>query len=498
MKILFVQPSAGFLLRGTTYPVCRSMMVTASYMKSLGHEVLVHDRCIDFRKADEIIDSFKPQFTMIYLPPTASLKDAIEISCHAKSKGSIIVCGEVVAAAFAEQLVREKYADFVITGETETKLRRLVEENGKEKDFSSIPGLTFMQDGKVTVTPNKNDTDLQTIPEIDWDLIDVKKCFRKFPFCKKMLYLYTSRGCPFKCTFCYNTLLYNSEHRKRPLHYVLNEIKYLEEKYGLDGANFSDELLLLTDEEIDEIARFRKENNLKFYWGAETRADIYKNVDVLRRMYDSGCRWLMLGLETGSPKTRKDINKPMDHETIRKFVDMCTEAGIMTFGSFIIGFPNETPERVKETVEFALSLNVDAFLFNYYVAIPKTPMGDKLIKDGKIDPDETFLSSKASSQLQSLSENYSKIPDVDIKVIKSCFDWMTFTRKKEAAEAKNAFKDKALDVLSHFSEGGIKNAVSNIYSAGKTFLTVVFYSTMFPNIKKKYGIYNVNKKKYRK
>lgn len=495
MKILFVQPSAGFLMRGTTYPVCRSIMVTASYMKSIGHEVMVHDRCIDFRQAEKIFSSFRPQLLMLYAPPTASVKDAIEVSTVARKHGCTVVWAEVVAAAFSEQIVGGGYADFVLTGETETKLEKLVYEIENNKEFSSVSGITYKAGDKIITTPNVNDTNLEDIPEIDWDLIDVRKCFRKFPHCKNMLYMYTSRGCPFKCTFCYNTMFYNSCHRKRPIRHVLNEIKYLEENYGLDGANFSDEFLLLTDEEIEEITNFRNENNLKFFWGAETRADAYKDIEKLRRMYDSGCRWLMLGLETGSEETRKKIQKPMNKDIIRNFVDMCTEVGITTFGSFIIGFPDETPEQLKETVEFALSLNVDAFLFNYYVVIPKTPMGNELVATKRLDPDKTFLESRASSQIQSLSKNYSSIPDRELKVVKSYFDWLTFTRKKEEASSKNMFVEKALDVLVHFAEGGIKNTVNNIYSAGKTFITVVFYSTMFPKIKKKYGLYNVNKKK---
>lgn len=494
MIIMFVQPSAGFMIRGTTYPVCRSLMVTASYMKSLGHEVLVFDRCVDFRKAEKVFASFKPQLVMLYAPPTASLKDAMEISVLAKNNGCTVVWGEVVAAAFSEQIVSNGYADFVITGETETKLRRLIEEIRNNKDFASVSGLTFMNGAEVVTTPNVNDSDLEAIPKIDWDLINVEKCFRKFPHCEKMLYMYTSRGCPFKCTYCYNTMFYNSQHRKRPIRYVLEEIKYLEEKYGLDGVNFSDELLLLDDGEVEEITRFRTQNNLKFFWGAETRADAYKDIEKLRKMYDSGCRWLMLGLETGSEETRKRINKPMDKEVIRNFVDMCTQVGISTFGSFIIGFPDESEKQLKETVEFALTLNVDAFLFNYYVVIPKTPMGNELIENNIIDMDETFLSSRASHQIQSLSQNYSKNPDRDLKVVKSYFDWITFTRKKKEAESKNMFISKAIDVLSHFAEGGIKNAVVNVWGAAKTFLTVVFYSTMFPKIKKKYGLYNVNKK----
>ena len=495
MKILFVQPSAGFLMRGTTYPVCRSIMVTASYMKSMGHEVMVHDRCIDFSKAEKIFGSFRPQLLMLYAPPTASVKDAIEVSTVARKHGCTVVWAEVVAAAFSEQIVGGGYADFVLTGETETKLEKLVYEIENNKEFSSVSGITYKAGDKIITTPNVNDTNLEDVPEIDWDLIDVRKCFRKFPHCKNMLYMYTSRGCPFKCTFCYNTMFYNSCHRKRPIRHVLNEIKYLEENYGLDGANFSDEFLLLTDEEIEEITNFRSENNLKFFWGAETRADAYKDIEKLRRMYDSGCRWLMLGLETGSEETRKKIQKPMNKDIIRNFVDMCTEVGITTFGSFIIGFPDETPEQLKETAEFALSLNVDAFLFNYYVVIPKTPMGNELVATKRLDPDKAFLESRASSQIQSLSKNYSSIPDRELKVVKSYFDWLTFTRKKKEASSKNMFIEKAVDVLVHFAEGGIKNAFINIFNGAKTFLTVVFYSTMFPKIKKKYGLYNVNKKK---
>lgn len=494
MRILFVQPSAGFLLRGTTYPVCRSIMTTASYMKSIGHSVLVHDRCIDFRKAEKVFDSFNPELVMIYIPPTASLKEAIEISAFAKERGSVTVWGEVVAAALAEKSVESGSADFVITGETEYKLRMIVEELSDKREFDSIPGLTFMKDGKVITTENKNNTVLSDIPAIDWELIDVEKCFRKFPHCKNMLYMYTSRGCPYKCTYCYNTMFYNSEHRKKPLHFVLGEIRHLEKNHGLDGVNFSDELLLLNDKEIEEIAEFRKNNGLNFVWGGETRADIYKDIEILKKMYDAGCRWLMLGLETGSKKTREQINKPMDKAVIRDFVDNCTKAGITTFGSFIIGFPDETEEQLRETAEFAQSLNLDAFLFNYYIAIPKTPMCDKLIETGKMDISEMFDKTKPAQQIQNLSKNYSKVSDKELLVVKSWFDWLTFTRKKPEAAQKSMFIEKAFDTIKHFAEGNLKNSVRNVVNAVKTFVTVVVYSHCFPKIKKKYGLKNVNKK----
>ena len=492
MKVLFIQPSSGFLMRGTTYPVCRSMMVTASYFKSLGYDVLVFDRCVDFRKAEKVINDYMPDFVMTYVTPTASIKDAIELTKISKKCGAYVAWGEVVASAIAEEIVKNGYADFVITGETENKLLSLVNETNGNKNYAQIPGLTFSLDGNVITTKNENNTDLINLPQIDWELIDVKKCFRSFPHCKRMLYMYTSRGCPFKCAYCYNTMFYNSQHRKRPLNFVLDEILYLEKNYKLDGVNFSDELLLLSDEDIDEISEFRKNNNLKFFWGGETRADIY-DLNTLKKMYDAGCRWLLLGIETGSEQTRKQINKLMDQSRIKSFVENCTQAGITTFGSFIIGFPDETPEQLKETAQYALDLSLDAFLFNYYIAIPKTPLCDKLIAEGKFTTEEVVNQASASSQIQCLTDNYSAIPDKELLVVKSYFDWLTFTRKKKESVQKTMFVKKAFDVLKHSADGGFKHVLNNLFDAAKTFLTVLYYSHAYPGIIKKYGLYNVNK-----
>lgn len=496
MRILFIQPKAVFFVRGTTYPVCRSMMVTASYLKKLGSEVQVLDRCIDFRNAEKVIDSFMPETVMIYVPPTASFEDAKKLSSYCHSKGAVVVWGEVVASALAEQIVKNFVADFVITGETEEKLRLLTESLSGNGGFEHIPGLTYLKDGKTVTNNNCNNANLDILPEIDWELVDVKKCFREFPGCRKMLYLYTSRGCPFKCGYCYNTMFYNSEYRKRDISHVLNEIKYLEENYGLDGVNFSDELLLLTDDEIQQIQSFREKNNLKFIWGGEMRADTYKDTEILQKMYNAGCRWALIGIETGSQKIRELINKPMSHDVIKNFIDRCTKVGISTFGSFVIGFPDETRTELKETADFALSLNLDAFLFNFFVAIPKTPLGNKLVEDGRINVRSLVESETASQQLQTLSDNYSLVPTKELFVVKSYFDWLTFTRKKKESGLKKPFMKKALDTLKHFAQGNFSDSINNVFNAEKAFLTVVWYSHAYPDINRKYGLYNVNKKKF--
>ena len=94
-----------------------------------------------------------------------------------------------------------------------------------------------------------------------------------------------------------------------------------------------------------------------------------------------------------------------------------------------------------------------------------------------------------------LTYNYSEIPDIELKGVKSYFDWLSFTRKKSESKQKNMIFQKALDALKHFAEGDLKTTVQNVYSAANTFFTVVFYSHAFPKIIKKYELYNVNKKK---
>jgi radical SAM superfamily enzyme YgiQ (UPF0313 family) len=185
----------------------------------------------------------------------------------------------------------------------------------------------------------------------------------------------------------------------------------------------------------------------------------------------------------------------MNQDMIKEFVEKCTRAKITTFGSFMVGFPDETEENLKETVKFALSLDLDAFLINYYGVIPKTPMSDKLVAEGRIDYTDILEGDKLLKVLPTLTKNYSVIPDRELKVVKSYFDWLTFTRKKEESQQKNMFIRKAIDVLMSFVKVDFRSAVENIYSAGKTFVTVVFYSHAFPKIRKKYGLYNVNKKK---
>jgi len=128
------------------------------------------------------------------------------------------------------------------------------------------------------------------------------------------------------------------------------------------------------------------------------------------------------------------------------------------------------------------------------VVIPGTPLGNKLVSEGKINVESIVDSASASTKLQKLTDNYSLIPMKELTVVKSYFDWLTFTRKKKESQLKNPFMKKALDTLKHFAQGSIADSISNVYNAGKTLLTVVFYSHAYPAINKKYGLYNVNKK----
>lgn len=167
-------------------------------------------------------------------------------------------------------------------------------------DLFSIPGLALRGDGGETgFTPERPFLDLAGLPETDWSFVDVEKYFQTSYGCRRMLYLYASKGCPFSCVFCYNKEFHRCTHRKRPLEQLLNEIKYLVTNHRMDGVYFADELWCRSRSEIREICDALRGLDLDFIWGCQTRIGIFDQEDF-EYMFCSGCRWMFFGVESGS------------------------------------------------------------------------------------------------------------------------------------------------------------------------------------------------------
>ena len=191
-------------------------------------------------------------------------------------------------------------------------------------------------------------------------------------------------------------------------------MRYLKETHGAGGFDFTDDLMFANRSQVDEFCNAMIDSGLNTKWSGYLSVGVVNDAEGYELLYKSGCRSMIYGVESGSPKILKSVGKNMKLDKIKSNIELCANSGIVPIVMFMLGFPDETEEDLKETVKFALSLNLDAFLVNYYGVILKTPLADKLIADGKytdsqlVDKDLTFSSKIEAMCAETLNNRIQK------------------------------------------------------------------------------------------
>jgi len=251
--------------------------------------------------------------------------------------------------------------------------------------LSDIPGLiwwdcdtgTYQSNGGADATPK-----LDSIPMPAWDLVDFDEYARRpnqNGWLKGTRYaaIFTSRGCPFKCSYCHD--IFGKTFRWRSVDSVLAEITHLHEVYGVDEFQIVDDIFNLHKPRMREIAsrvvaRFG-ERKLNFCFPNGIRADIFdvEDIPLLARM---GVFQLAVAVETVTPRLQELIQKHLDIDRVRDVIAACDREGILTKGFFMIGFPTETVEEIEATIRFAVRSKLT--WGGFYLVVPQenTPLHD--------------------------------------------------------------------------------------------------------------------------
>lgn len=488
MKLLFVNPSTSRYTRSVSVPL--GILSIASYLESKGHIVKIYDRTVEKNKLEDIIKSFKPQLAGVSMMSYKSIGDTLLVAKILKENGVPVIVGGPLSSVLPELTLKYDFIDAVSIGEGEETWAELVEfyEKG-EIDLSIIKGLAFKNDkGETIYTGERDFMNLAHLAPLNWELINVPKYFQSSYRCKKMLYLYAAKGCPHSCTFCYNKDFHRCTYRKRPLEVLLDEIKYLVLSYGMDGVYFADEMWCRNKKEMCEICTKLKELKLDFVWGCQTRIGLFDKEDFLY-MYECGCRWIFFGIESGSKTVLEKINKKIAYDKIEDTFRACRQADIACIGSFIAGFPDETTEDLKETVELINKLDTSLINLNYLAIIPGSEIYKDLVEKGKYTEVESLGEYTKKSPMERLEYNYSLIPDIDIKVVRAYYMWRSFVATDVPSTEKFGFAKKVItDAFRSIKTGELIGFIVSTYYAGMEFLKIAYYANFFPKIKKKYNI----------
>lgn len=272
------------------------------------------------------------------------IKYAINLSKKVKeiNKNIPVVWGGVHPTVCPESVIREDYVDFVVYGEGEETFCELLDVLEKSGDISSVKSLIYKKNNKIIKNPIREFMDINKI-SLNWNLIDIKHYIQKKDG-RNYLSFVTSRGCPFRCNFCWNVIVnkrvwraWNTEKTKRELEKVL--------KKGVNYIYFMDDNFTADKKRFFEICRFLKERGV--YWYCQARCS-FVTEENLNNM--PNCAALFLGPESGSKSLLDKIKKDITVDDIYNSALALKNRNIKANYSWMGGLPDETKEDLKKTI----------------------------------------------------------------------------------------------------------------------------------------------------
>ncbi|MBQ6163394.1 MAG: B12-binding domain-containing radical SAM protein [Clostridia bacterium] len=491
MKIMFINPSLPVYLRVPSLPL--GLVSIASYLEHYGHEVTIVERSVQNVDMREEIEKFEPDVVGISAISYIASLDGIRITAliHEMRPGVPVVWGGPAPSSLPELYLRDGKMDFLTLGEGEVTWKEFIDAWAGDRDFSKIEGLAYLDGDDYICNPIRPVADLSQFPELDWSLIEPQKYFSSFFHCTKMVYLHASKGCPASCTFCSNKQFHQGRNRCRDPKHVMHDIEYLVGKCGANGIYFSDELFLPRREVRNELLQMIIDSGLDFVWGCQMRLGVLKEEDI-DFMYKAGCRWILFGIETGSQDMIKKIKKSTDLRLAKPTIDYCEKIGLTVQATFIIGFPDETADEIRQTVELAKELSASLPVLNILTPLPNSEI---YFHEVETNPDfhEPRSIAEIAKQEQVMTDtakvNLSAVPKKDLYVVHYYFQWKDFIGKDSVNnDSFGIVKKLASDTFNRIFKHGLKGFVFGTYRSVKQFSTVFFYSHFFPVTKKKYGL----------
>ncbi len=427
MKVLLIMPYHTDLIHSVSLPL--GILSIGSYLKENGYDVEICDFSVKKVSLHKVYQEVRPDLVGISFPSCKAIDGIQHISKFFKKKGVPVVWGgSFCDVAETQHFFDTGLVDIVSYCEGEATWLELLHAFETGEDLANIKGIAYLKDGKMEVTPPREFMDPLLLPRLDFSMVDVPAYFHYLYGCKNLLYVYLSKGCPAHCTFCVNTLCHRNTRRRRSVDVFMSEIQELVSKYGADGFYFGDEIAFVSEAEIYEVCDGFDKINGTFYWGFQTRIGTLGK-EALARAYQSGCRWIDYGVESGNRKMLKEVRKNIPYDRIEEDFAACNEIGLISIANFIIGFPGETCEQVLDSIRLAQRLKSTQNTFAKYIFVPTTPAGKEIVRSGQKRPAFDKLNDYKQMDFFANTQGLSAIPQKELNVIQSHFLWQAIFRK---------------------------------------------------------------------
>lgn len=374
-KIVFIEPHAPNLHIFSQFPLPRlGTLILGTMMKGRGWDTEVFVE--DFRKID--FEAIASADLIGISTITSTAPRAYAIADRAREAGIPVIMGGPHVTYLAEEAL--EHADFVIRGEGERPLMAFIDAWERGGGYDDIPNLSYQKDGQTVHNPLLPFSgELDRIPFPDLSLLKPDR-----PRRTKMssIPVLTSRGCPFDCSFCSVTGMFGKKYRFRSTENIIEELRQYDRRGNF--IFFYDDNFAANRERAKALCAAMIRERFKFKWTTQVRADVARDLELVKLMKKAGCHTLYIGFESVNPESLKGMKKNQTVAEISNAVKVLRRHRIHIHGMFVLGFDQDDWKTVMRTVKFAKKARLTSTQFLILTPLPGSEFYEKVASENRI------------------------------------------------------------------------------------------------------------------
>lgn len=343
-----------------------------------------------------------------------------------------IIAGGSAVTPTPELLLEHTGIDVACLGESEPIIVDLVTKLARKGQLNDIPGIVYKEKSQIARTkPKPRIKELDSLPYPAYDLVPMREVYLNnsglrpslVSFAKRKniplsnmsrpFILFTERGCPYQCAFCYRN--FGGEFHQHSVDYVLNHIKYVQQEFGVNNIAFYDENFNINKKWVQHFCQKVIEEKLDcYFWAGGNRADLFDK-ETLELMQEANFYEISVGVESFEQIVLNEMQKKLDRDKMYETIQLIQSMGMgPSYLGLLFGFKGDRLETLNTSLFYIRKLNIPAY-FAIPCPYPGTQLYEDLRKEGKINDEEQYMLSLADlSPIKQVSINNTIFSDEEL------------------------------------------------------------------------------------
>ncbi len=335
-------------------------------------------RNLNLKEIIKEVNEFKPDVVGISCCFTIGINFALRIANESKKLGYLTILGGWHPSFVHSEILKYPFVDIIVRGEGELTFRELI----KNKNLEEIKGISYKNNGSIIDTLDRPlIKDLNKLPLPARNLRDSKTYYQIFQM--PLDAIETSRGCPYKCTFCNIHLFYRGTYRTKNTDRVIQELKIISSQKSYKNVLIVDDNFTANMKRVEEICDKIIKEGIKLDLICQSRIDVIKNnPNIVKKMSKAGFWLVFLGIESFNQKSLIAIQKRVHFRDIVEAIKILHDNDMLIIGSLLVGSSLDEEEKdIDLMIKIVKKLGIDFPIYSIMTPLPGTKFREILIEN---------------------------------------------------------------------------------------------------------------------